>query len=67
MSGQKAETGRSRKERKPQEVRLRPRGAVILTRKAAPAKPPDDKRIHPRRPLPLIPEGPADDTEADTG
>lgn len=42
------------------EVALKPGTEVVLTPKEAPAKPPDDKRIHPRRPLPVVPEAAPD-------
>jgi hypothetical protein len=45
------------------DVRLKPAGQVqvVPTRKAS--QPPPDKRIHPRRPLPLVPEGPKEDDD----
>ncbi len=48
---------RMEKERPPaREVTLKPGTEVVLTPKEAPAKQPEDKRIHARRPLPPIPE-----------
>jgi hypothetical protein len=38
--------------------RLRPSGEVVVIHKEEAAKPPEDKQIHPRRPLPLIPQTP---------
>jgi hypothetical protein len=38
------------------EVTLKPGGEVVLTPKEAPAKQPEHKRIHPRRPMPPIPD-----------
>ncbi len=31
-------------------------GEFVVTHKGKPAKPPEGKRIHPRRPLPLVPQ-----------
>lgn len=38
------------------DVRLKPGGQVQVTPTEKPTEPPADKKIHPRRPLPLIPE-----------
>jgi hypothetical protein len=40
------------------QVHLKPAGEARVTPLEAPDEPPADKRIHPRRPLPLVPEGP---------
>ena len=45
-------------------VRLKPAGQVQLVPTKEPSPPPSDKRIHQRRPLPLVPEAlPNDDEE----
>lgn len=46
------------------QVRLKPAGEALVKPQENPAEPPTDKQIHPRRPLPLVPEGP-DDQEPD--
>jgi len=46
-------------------VHLKPAGEALVKPQENPAEPPADKRIHERRPLPLIPEGPDDDREAE--
>jgi hypothetical protein len=46
-------------------VHLKPAGEALVKPQENPAEPPNDKRIHPRRPLPLVPEGPDDDQEAE--
>lgn len=52
-------------ERKPvRQVHLKPAGEALVKPQENPVEPPTDKRIHPRRPLPLVPEGP-DDQEQD--
>jgi hypothetical protein len=38
------------------EVRLKPAAEAKVIHQALPPRPPEDKRIHPRRPLPLIRE-----------
>jgi hypothetical protein len=38
------------------DVRLKPVGQVQLTLSEKASEPPADKRIHPRRPLPLVPD-----------
>ena len=68
MRGRKVRAGKKKaglKRLRPGEVRLSSAGEAVLTYKEAPAKPPEDKRIHPRRPLPLVPEAPAEDTGED--
>lgn len=47
------------------QVHLKPAGEARVKPLDAPVEPPADKQIHPRRPLPLVPEGPPDDTEQD--
>ena len=49
------------------EVHLKPAGEAHVKPQDTPVEPPADKRIHSRRPLPLVPEGPddADDEERD--
>ncbi len=49
----------------PDEVPLPSLGEVVLFPEDAPPKPPADKRIHPRRPMPLVPAAPAADTDDD--
>lgn len=64
-----AMTRRSRKKGKKDEVTsdvpLKSIGEVQLTPTEKPSEPPEDKRIHPRRPLPLIPEKSTNDEEED--
>lgn len=43
----------------PNAFRLRAAGEVVVTHKETAAKAPASKHIHPRRPLPLIPEAPS--------
>ena len=45
------------------EVRLKPLGQVQVVPTQKAPEPPPDKRIHPRRPLPLVPEAPAEEDE----
>jgi hypothetical protein len=47
----------------PDEVYLKSSGEVVLIPQKTPPSPPADKRIHRRRPLPLVPEGAADDKD----
>ena len=47
------------------QVPLKPAGEALVKPQENPVEPPADKRIHPRRPLPLVPEGPDDDQEAE--
>jgi hypothetical protein len=44
----------------PGQIHLKPAGEAFVKPLEAPDEPPADKRIHPRRPLPLVPEGPVD-------
>ena len=39
-------------------VHLKPAGEAQVKPLEEPIEPPSDKQIHPRRPLPLVPEGP---------
>jgi len=39
----------------PAEKRIKPQGEVVVEHHPTPPKGPDDKRIHPRRPLPPVP------------
>jgi hypothetical protein len=43
------------------EFKLPSPGEVIVKHDDLPPKPPEDKKIHRRRPLPLVPEAPGDD------
>jgi hypothetical protein len=45
------------------EVTIKSSGEVVLIPKESLSKPPEDKHIHPRRPLPLTPEAPSEDKE----
>lgn len=47
------------------EVNLDYSGEVVLTPKATLPKAPERKRIHPRRPLPRVPEAPAKDEDTE--
>ena len=49
-----------RKSPRPRDITLRSAGEVMITYTDAPAKPAEDKRIHPRRPMPLVPEAPTE-------
>jgi hypothetical protein len=44
------------------EFKLPSPGEVIVQHDDLPPKPPEDKKIHRRRPLPLVPEAPGEDT-----
>jgi hypothetical protein len=44
-------------------MRLKPSGTTTLRYSNTPSPPADDKQIHRRRPLPLVPEG---ETDIDT-
>jgi len=60
------ETDAKNKAEKRQVVRqvpLKPAGEAVVKPQENPVEPPTDKQIHPRRPLPLVPEGPDDDQE----
>jgi hypothetical protein len=53
-------------ERQPvRQVPLKPAGEAHVKPQENPVEPPADKRIHPRRPLPLVPEGPDNQDEDD--
>jgi hypothetical protein len=49
------------------ESRLEPSGEVVVARKKAPSRPPENKKIHPRRPMPLVPESSAEPSEQPPG
>lgn len=46
---------------RPDEVPLKWVGDIVITPNKEPAEPPRDKRIHPRRPMPPVPERPSED------
>lgn len=61
MKHRKAETEEKKelgKRSRAGDVHLKPAGEVRIEPAEAPAEPPEGKRIHERRPLPLVPEGP---------
>jgi len=62
-------TTRSRKKREKDkvtsDVELKPVGQVQVIPMQKPSEQPEDKRIHPRRPLPLIPEKSTNSDEED--
>jgi hypothetical protein len=68
MSDRKSKAARKKTVTKPQfgEGPMKPAGEVTVIRQDLPSSPPEDKRIHPRRPLPLVPEAPASDTGRST-
>ncbi len=45
------------------ETRLEPSGEVVVTHHKIPPKGPADKQIHPRRPLPPVPNAPPQDAK----
>ena len=47
------------------DVRLKPMGQVRLVPTEKPSEPPPEKRIHQRRFIPLVPEGPDKDNNPD--
>ena len=49
------------------ESRLEPGGEVVVTRKEAPPRAPEKKKIHPRRPMPLVPESSPEPSEQPPG
>jgi hypothetical protein len=64
---QNQKTGTSKKEAaggqsRAGEIRLKPAGEAVIAYKESLAKPPKNKRIHPRRPLPVVPHAPPKDT-----
>ena len=63
MSDRKSKADKKKTVTKPQfgEGPMKPAGEVTVIRQDLPPSPPEDKRIHPRRPLPLVPEAPASD------
>lgn len=58
------ETKKTEKHQHVGQVHLKPAGEALVKPQERPVEPPADKQIHPRRPLPLVPEGP-DDQEPD--
>ena len=46
-------------------ITLRSAGEVVITHRESAEKAPKDKRIHPRRPMPKVPEAPPEDKEGD--
>jgi hypothetical protein len=50
---------------RPGEVRLKPAGEATVKHEECAPEPPVDKRIHPRRPLPPVPEKPAEPPDED--
>jgi len=44
----------------PAEIRLEPSGEVVVEHHSAPPTRQPDKQIHPRRPLPLVPNAPSE-------
>jgi hypothetical protein len=61
----KRREGTSRKTAPLNELRLKPAGEAKLEYSDLPPRAPADKRIHPRRTLPNIPDRPADDSESE--
>lgn len=51
----------------PNEVSIDYSGDVVLIPRATLPKAPEGKRIHPRRPLPRVPEAPAGDEDKEDG
>ena len=49
------------------ECRLEASGEVVVARKKAPPRPPEKKKIHPRRPMPLVPESSTEPSEQPPG
>ena len=45
------------------ETALEPAGEVEVVYQEVPPAPPEDKKIHPRRPLPKTPEAPTEDAD----
>jgi hypothetical protein len=68
MQKKKSGSGRKRTVRKsasPNEVRLKQGRETTVVYKDIPSSPAPDKRIHPRRALPLVPEGQDRNEDAD--
>lgn len=64
MPARKGDARRKDKGRKrARQVSLKPAGEVVVRQEEVPPRPPEDKRIHRRRPLPLISEGPPGDAD----
>jgi hypothetical protein len=62
MGREKSESGASErpdKSKAQEEITLQPSGEVVVTHTETAAKAPEGKQIHPRRPLPRIPEAAA--------
>ena len=62
MRREKCESGESKPPDKPkawEEITLQPSGEAVVTHTETAARAPEGKQIHPRRPLPRIPEAPA--------
>ena len=58
MQDRKTETEKTKAASKQSEILLEPAGEAVVTAKDLPAKTAASKRIHPRRPLPLVPDAP---------
>lgn len=66
MQGRKPEARKKQKARNSQPLReapLDPAGEVEVIYRDLPPRPPEDKKIHKRRPLPRVPEAPAEDAD----
>jgi hypothetical protein len=66
MQDRKTETEKTKAASKPSdlgEIELKPAGDTVVTAKDLPAKAAGNKRIHPRRPLPLVPDAPDEETK----
>lgn len=68
MHDRKADSHKDKEQRKPSsadETYLESSGEVEVYPQDAPPKPSETKRIHPRRPIPLVPDAPTEDKEED--
>jgi len=68
MPDRKAVNGKDDPEPKSQDSNGTPlkwAGDIVVSSEADPVELPKEKRIHQRRPIPLVPEGPTRDEEAD--
>lgn len=66
MQGRRADARKRRKSKNSaplRETALEPAGEVEVVYKEVPPMPPEDKKIHQRRPLPQVPEAPAEDAK----
>lgn len=66
MQGRKPEARKKQKARNSpplRETALEPAGEVEVIYQDVPPRPPEDKKIHQRRPLPQVPEAPAEDAD----